>query len=653
MGGCHRGLRHGLAAYLEGAQLAFHLKPKGVRSRKSLQPAYWHTMDDDRSMHAMGPRQSRSRWRNRASCGGFPLFHLALPAIIRNMQNRPILILLLLLVWFAAVPARALATALPAADTSSPKSTLFGFIAASDDRYNALLGPEGLVTTYLQSSRLFLDRASTRIHMARVYKSRKLTAKYLDLSHIPVAILEQQSWRLTIQLKEILDRLPLPSAVDVPDAEAMQGRTFKKWKLPDSDITIALVESGPRAGEYLFTPETVDQVPFLYEAIKDEPRRSGTSAHMYDFLFMKPTGVALVTARVIPSRWFLEGDPWTNRPVWGEPIWRWMALLILLGTMGGICWGAFRLSDKFSGRKSPTNVPWVFLPSLSLIIMIPSVVYILDVVLEVTPRLYSHLTEALWGFDYIALTTLVWSGFRWLTEWVIKLERIKTDSTDSQLIRLGSRLLALAIAIAILIEGASRIGLPSYSIMAGLGIGGLAVALAGQQALANLLGSLIIMFEKPFRIGHIIKTGSIEGQVENIGFRTTQLRTGDGTTLIVPSSEIIRTPIENLTLRKHWRVKKSIKIGLLTSLETLSHFKLGIEALLKENPNVNEKSIRVSLAEILPEGLEIRIEFSQEAKNSAEQLRQADVILMQILDLARASGIRFDPQDHSATPGRA
>lgn len=562
------------------------------------------------------------------------------------MHIRTALILWLFLGFFSAEMARASAPPLSATDTSSPRSALFGFIATMNERYSALLGPEGLVTSYLESPRLFLDPTLIQRHMARVYRSRKQAAHYLDLRHIPVAILDQQSWRLTIQLKEILDRIPLPSASDVPDAAAMQGRVFKKWKIPDSDLTIALVESGPRAGEYLFTQETVDQVPSLYDAIKHEPYQAGASAGMYDFIFMKPAGIAFFTASVIPTRWLLEGDSWTNRPIVGEPIWRWMALLMLFVLMGGLFWGVLRLSEKYAKQRSPTLIPWGFLPSLWLLIMIPAVVFMLGNVLHVAPKLYSILTEGLWGLNYIALTALVWGGFRWLTEWVIRLERIKTDSTDSQLIRLGSRLLALAIALAILIEGANRIGLPSYSIMAGLGIGGLAVALAGQQALANLLGSLIIMFEKPFRIGHTIKTGSIEGQVENIGFRTTQLRTGDGTTLIVPSSELIRTPIENLTLRKHWRVRKSFKIGLSTSLESLSHFKQGIEGLLRATPCVHEKTIRISLVEILADGLEIRIEFKLEAKNGTEQLRQADAILMQIIDLARSLNIRLDP-DHA------
>lgn len=569
---------------------------------------------------------------------------MSLGVAIHNspMHIRTPLILFMVLGLLAAGTALASSTPLPSADTASPRSTLFGFIRTMNERYDTLLGPQGLVTPYLQSSQLFLDRSLIQSHIARVYKSRKQAANYLDLRHIPSAILEQQSWRLTIQLKEILDRMPLPALSEVPDAAEMQGREFKKWKVPDSELTIALVDSGPRAGEYLFTDETVEQVPSLFDAVKGEPYQAGASKGMYDFIFMKPAGIAFFTAGIIPTRWLLEGDPWTNRPVLGEPLWRWMALLVLFGLMGGIFWGVLRLSDQYAANKSPTVIPWGFLPSLSLLIMIPGVVFLLGNVLHVPPKLYSIVTEGLWGLNYMALTAVVWGGFRWLTEWVIRLERIKTDSTDSQLIRLGSRLLALAIALAILIEGANRIGLPSYSIMAGLGIGGLAVALAGQQALANLLGSLIIMFEKPFRIGHTIKTGAIEGQVENIGFRTTQLRTADGTTLIVPSSELIRTPIENLTLRKHWRVKKSLKVGLSTSLDSLSHFKQGIDALLRANPGVHEKSIRISLVEILAAGLEIRIEFKLEAKNGADQLRQADAILTQIIDLARTLGVRLD-----------
>ena len=561
----------------------------------------------------------------------------------RRMKIRYTTILVFLWSLLPGVLSAALPAPMPPVDTSSPRSTLFGFISRMDERYSEVFGPTGFVTTYLASNALFMDPATTQLQMSRIHKSREMTAKYLNLGHIPIAVLKQQSWRLTIQLKEILDRMSLPDPASVPDSAAMQSMPYKKWKLPDSDLTIALVESGPRAGEYLFSQETVDQIPSIFNALKQEPYYGGQGHGVYDTIFMKPAGFALFLAKLVPSRWFLEGDPWTNRPLFGEPIWRWFALALLFGLMGGFYWATLRLSERLSQQKKLAGLPWTLLPTMSLLLMVPACDHILDEILLITPRVYFVLTEGLWGLNYLALATLVWGLCRWLTEWVIKLERIKADSTDSQLLRLGSRLVALSIVIAILIEGANRIGLPSYSIMAGLGIGGLAVALAGQQALANLLGSLIIMFEKPFRIGHTIKTGSLEGQVENIGFRTTQLRTGDGTALIVPSSELIRTPIENLTLRKHWRVKKSLKVGLSTSLEALSAFKQGIEALLLANPSVHEKSIRISLAEILAEGLEIRIEFKLEAKNATEQLRQSDAILMQIIELARSSNIGLDP----------
>ena len=76
-------------------------------------------------------------------------------------------------------------------------------------------------------------------------------------------------------------------------------------------------------------------------------------------------------------------------------------------------------------------------------------------------------------------------------------------------------------AVVFLIRGADELGFPAYSVLAGLGVGGLAVALAARDSIANLLGSLLIMIEKPFRIGHYIKVGGSEGTVEDVGFRST------------------------------------------------------------------------------------------------------------------------------------
>ena len=99
-------------------------------------------------------------------------------------------------------------------------------------------------------------------------------------------------------------------------------------------------------------------------------------------------------------------------------------------------------------------------------------------------------------------------GWRWSSrsssaETIVASEHLTIRSLDSQLIRLGTRLVGLVAAIAILIQGGDELGFPAYSVLAGLGVGGLAVALAAQSTIANLIGSLLITMEKPFRVGHV------------------------------------------------------------------------------------------------------------------------------------------------------
>ena len=118
---------------------------------------------------------------------------------------------------------------------------------------------------------------------------------------------------------------------------------------------------------------------------------------------------------------------------------------------------------------------------------------------------------------------------------IVGAEHKAIRSLDGQLIRLGSRLFGAAIAIGCLIQGADQLGFPAYSVLAGLGVGGLAVALAAKDSIANLLGSMMIMLEKPFRVGHHIRLAGTEGTVEDVGFRSTRIRTPDNSLISIPN----------------------------------------------------------------------------------------------------------------------
>jgi len=536
----------------------------------------------------------------------------------------------------------ALVNVLEPADTSSPRSTFFGFLRVMDERYGGLLGDTGFIAEYLQSTRLFPAEGPFQQVTGLIRHGRAITAKYLDLSALPPVTVEQASWRLTIQLKEILDRIDLPPSVDVPDAAMMQSVPFKRWTVPGSEIRIGLVDSGPRAGEYLFTQETIRQIPMFFDRIRDQPYRGGHSPGMYDFVFGRPSGLAMALHRTIPLRWLLSLPNWTTTQFLDQPLWRWVCIVVVFSAFSGTFWLSLRLTRRARAKSGGAANAWSLLPALSILLLSPATDYVLGEVLFVSPRLYGGMTIGLWVLFYLALTWLAWVLGRLIGEGIINFDHVRNGSMDAQLIRLGVRLIALVVAVGIVIEGANRVGLPSYSVLAGLGIGGLAMALAGQQALANLFGSLIIMFEKPFRIGHSIRTGGIEGRVEDIGFRSTRLRTSENTLMIVPSSDLIRQNIENLTARKLWRVKRTLYLSVNTPVSRLREFRAEVELTLHNQDDVKHDTLRVVLTQIGRNGFELLVDFAVSVPDDAAQLRRSDQLLTAIAELAERHQVAFN-----------
>ena len=204
------------------------------------------------------------------------------------------------------------------------------------------------------------------------------------------------------------------------------------------------------------------------------------------------------------------------------------------------------------------------------------------------------------------------------------------------------RLMTIIFAAAILVSGANRLGIPVYSIMAGLGIGGLAAALAGQQTLANLFGSLIIMIEKPFKIGHNIRAGGFEGTVDDIGFRSTRILTSDNTYLMIPSSSLVNHTIENLSLRHFWHMKHVLYVEVSTPMPSLLAYVEEIRGLIETRSDIRKDKIKIHLTRIGLHGYEILVDFSVRAHNEGEFLAKQDKILFRLGEIAAEREIQFE-----------
>ncbi|SMF93479.1 MscS family membrane protein [Methylomagnum ishizawai] len=522
-------------------------------------------------------------------------------------------------------------------DTSSPRTTLRGFLEFMDEAYAK---GDGLVNNYLASSRLYLspDEVGT---IAKARYDLFSAERALDLSQVPPAMLDEAGRRLTLQLKEVLDRIELPPWEAIPDAPAMAAAEFKRWTIPGTEIRLVRMETGPRAGEYLFGPETVQRIPDFYAKVKYLPYRSGARGGLYDFVYYRPTGVVLALRAIVPPRWILGVPGWAMASFLDQPVWRWIGIMGVFSFGFGLAVLSFRLSQRWVGRTGAAERWTELLRPLSLVLIIPVAVLVLTQMLRISGEVNAVLTLSLWSVFYLALTWLVWVAGGALAESLIESERLITSSIDSQLIRLVLRLVTLVLAVVILVVGGDRVGVPAYSVVAGLGVGGLAVALAAQQTLANLLGSLIIMFEKPFTIGHWIKVGDIEGVVESVGFRSTRIRTFYDSLVSIPSSELVNSTVDNMELRQYRQVKTTLGLTYDTTPAKLGAFVTGVELILRADPDTRKDNIQVAFNDFGASSLDILLNFLIRVSSRREELAVRQRILLEILQLAETSGIGF------------
>ncbi len=139
----------------------------------------------------------------------------------------------------------------------------------------------------------------------------------------------------------------------------------------------------------------------------------------------------------------------------------------------------------------------------------------------------------------------------------------------------------------------NELGYDVNGLIAGIGLGGLTVALAAQDAASNIFGGLVIIFDKPFSIGDWIKVGTIEGVVEEITFRSTRIRTFDNTLVVIPNNKITNDTLNNCSKMEKRRIKFDIQINMNVSMKKLNLTIQKIRDMLLTTDNIIEESVLV------------------------------------------------------------
>jgi MscS family membrane protein len=561
-----------------------------------------------------------------------------------------LLIVIELIFVFPNVASTAEVNPLRPVDTSSPRATLQGFVGTMDEIYR---GTKGFLQEYDASQRLYPTPDERRRQIEALSGAAKAT-RVLDLSDIPPVLRDTVAPERAIQLKEILDRIEVPPFENIPDQEVMARASSKRWRLPGTEIDISLIENGPRSGEYLVSADTVNRLPEFYARVRKLPYKPGPAAEVSDiFRRMSSGGAATIydgflnspigLERIVPIRWMLSSPAWAKARIAGVASWQWLGLISGLVVCVSFVYGAYRLGRRLANRRPEEAGPgWqALLTPLAIILVSAFPVPLLCTILRVGGTARVVITFVQTGALYLSAAWLSMIAASLLAEAIVASEHLRRRSLDSQLIRLGMRFVGIAIAIGFLIQGSWELGFPTYSVLAGLGVGGLAVALAARDSLANLLGSMLIMIEKPFRVGHVVRVSGSEGTVEDVGFRSTRIRTADNSLISIPNNSVVNATVENLSLRKMRRQRFLIQVTYDTPREKLEELMAGIKQLITDHPLTNKTNFNVRFNDFGESSLNILVYFHIETTDYSAELEAREEILLRIMDLAKQSGIDF------------
>ncbi|KXX66336.1 mechanosensitive ion channel protein MscS [Marichromatium gracile] len=532
---------------------------------------------------------------------------------------------LLGLAWLPPTPApanppvaiAAAANPLRPPDTSSPRATL-----------------QSLLTNLERVHAIAIDPARPRNDtLAPLQRA----ARTLDLSEIPGRLAANIGIEHALLLKEIIDRVGLPALAEVPDARSVERHDLTRWRIPNTEIVIAQVASGRRAGEFLFSPETIERLEDDYERVAALPYLPEATPGLYDAYISTPgRGLSLGWGRGLPDS--------LTRQWLGQTLWQWLATGVALGLgtlLAGALLRAGRRLDRRHQENGTTSRGGTILALGAVVGLLLGLEYLIDVQINLTGAVLIAVKQGFVLVLYGLLAWLVTLLLNQAAEAIIRSRRLRPRGIDSQLLRLGFRLLTIIAIAALVIDGAQRIGLPAYSVITGLGVGGLAVALAARETLANLFGSLAIMFDRPFRIGDWIKMGDYEGTVEDIGFRSTRIRTFYDSVLAVPNAYTMNATIDNMGKRDHRRVYTTIALRYDTPPERIEAFLEGIKGVIRANPATRKDGFHVVVSDLGAHGITVMLYFFLTVPDWATELVERQRILLEVVRLADRLGVGF------------
>ncbi|MCW8871589.1 MAG: mechanosensitive ion channel family protein [Xanthomonadales bacterium] len=453
-------------------------------------------------------------------------------------------------------------------------------------------------------------------------------AKYLDLRNLPGEVASLGGPELARQFKHVLSRAVwLDDYTVSDDPEGLKGDGLPPYR-------DELVRIKTREGERVIWLQHVprDDGELIW---KISNRSVALFPELYDE-YSYPPGVETVRG------WFPEGASFL-----GLEAFKWFIVILL----SLLVWPVFHVVGIALTRvfSSPSSSSFHVVRKIMTgpVVAIGVLLVIRATLLELGMGARAQEVAQSQTLITIVLVWALWS--------ITNLLRNRQQEKLEALGRPGAAKLAQPIATFIkmlvlllgLLFWLSNLGVNITTVLAGLGVGGLAVALALQKPLEDMMGALTIFSQATIRVGDFCRYGEITGVVEDIGLRTTRLRTLSNTLVSIPNSRIAYVEVENYTARSKIRYSPTLRLRYDTTPDQIREIRNNVLELLQASERVHDEPLRVRFTDFDSDAVLVKVNSYLQTVDFSESLEIGEALNLRIMEIVEAAGARF------ALPGRS
>lgn len=447
----------------------------------------------------------------------------------------------------------------------------------------------------------------------------------LDATGINLLVRTEKSRDLAWILLEILDRTRIIDLEDIPAYK--QGDPFIVADYPQGTIRLVRQEDG----RWLFSAKSLKQLPAILDGLKDQKSLKTDSANQ-NYL---PWHIKL--KEQLPE--------YLRNSIFLLENWQWLGILLVitigvvadkLGTV--ILDRAVRHSRVRAKSMSFQELPTDMLRPFGLMLM--AIIWWLGLNMLGLPE--QAMIILLVAVKMLAGISGVWGAYRLVdlvTAYLVEQANATDNKMDDVLIPLISKTLKVFVTVIGIIFVAANLNLNVTSLLASVGLGGLAFALAAKDVVQNLFGSITVLLDRTFDVGDWIIAEGVEGSVEEMGLRSTRIRTFYNSVVIVPNALFITANVDNMGKRRYRRLKCNVSITYDTPPEKIEAFCEGIRELVRLHPYMRKDYYHIYLNTLAASSLDVLVYVFWETPDWATELRERHRFLLDILRLAHRLGV--------------